>query len=75
MRDMLHFLFEVHRQVVLHKDAESKVTRQFMTFGPHTISKEIYLACTRADDSFRQLGRHVWCLPALAIIIALLGVR
>ena len=39
-----------------------------MTFGPDTISKETYLAYTRADDSFRQLGGHVWCLPALAII-------
>ena len=39
-----------------------------MTFGPHTISKETYLAYTRADDSFRQLGRQVWCLRALAII-------
>ena len=38
-----------------------------MTFGPHRKSEETYLAYTRADDSFRQLGRHVWCLPALAI--------
>ena len=38
-----------------------------MTFGPHRKSEETYLAYTRADDSFRQLGRHVWCLPALVI--------
>ena len=38
-----------------------------MTFGPHRKSEETYLAYTRADDSFCQLGRHVWCLPALAI--------
>ena len=30
-------------------------------------SEETYLAYTRPDDSFRQLGRHVWCLPAMAI--------
>ena len=30
-----------------------------MTFGPHRKSEETYLAYTRADDSFRQLGRHV----------------
>ena len=41
--------------------------RKFFTFGPHRKSKEAYLAYTRADDSFPQLGRHVWCLPALAI--------
>ena len=37
-----------------------------MTFDPHTISEETYLAYTRADDSFRPLDRHVWRLPALA---------
>ena len=38
-----------------------------MTFGPHRKSEETYLAYTSGDDYFRQLGRHVWCLPALAI--------
>ena len=32
-----------------------------------TISEETYLVKTRADDSFHQLGRHIWCLPVLAI--------
>ena len=32
-------------------------------------SEKTYLAYTGVDDSFPQLGRHVWCLPALAIII------
>ena len=42
--------------------------RKFMTFGPHRRSEETYLTFSRADDSFRQLGRHVWCLPVLAIM-------
>ena len=61
------FLFEVHRQVVLYKDSESKVIKKSLSFEPHKVSEETYLTCTRADDSFRQLGRYVWCLPALAI--------
>ena len=40
-----------------------------MTFEPHKISEETYLTYTHAAESFRQLGRHVWCLPALAIMI------
>ena len=41
-----------------------------MTFGPiENLKKHISrIQYTRADDSFRQLGRHVWCLPALVII-------
>ena len=35
----------------------------------HKISEKKYLAYTRADNSCHQLGRHVWCLPALAITI------
>ena len=67
MRSRLDFLFEVHRQVVLYKDAEPNVTKKIFVFEPHKISEETYLAYTRADDSFLQLGRRVWCLPALAI--------
>ena len=39
-----------------------------MSFEPHKISEETYLTYRRADDSFRQVGRHGWCLPELAII-------
>ena len=42
-----------------------------MTFGPHRKSEETCLAYTHADDSFRQLSRHVWCLPALATSLKL----
>ena len=67
-RNRLDSLFEVHRQVVLHKDTESKVTKKIFVFcRPHKNSEETYLVYTRADDSFCQLGRHVWCLPAQAI--------
>ena len=69
LRNKLDFLFEVHTQVVLYKDAEPKVTKNILSFEPHKISEEIYLAYTRTDHSFRQLGRYVRCLPALAIIV------
>ena len=65
--ESLNFLFEVHRQVVFYKDAEPNVTQKILTSEPHKISEKTYLAYTREDYYFRQLGRHVWCLPALAI--------
>ena len=32
LRDRLHFLFEVHMQVVLYKDAKPKVTKKICDF-------------------------------------------
>ena len=43
--------------------------RKFVTFESHKIAEETYLAYTSADNSFRHLDRHVWCLPALAITL------
>ena len=63
LRNRLDFQFEVHRQAVLYKDAEPKVTKKILSFEPHNISEETYLTYTRADDSFRQLGRHVYFIP------------
>ena len=67
--DRLDSLFEVHMQVVFHKDAEPEMTKKkFLTFEPNKISEETYLSYTRADDSFRHLSRHIWFLPALALM-------
>ena len=48
MRDRLHFLFEVHRQVVLYKDAESKVTKKIYDFwGRYDLWRDISRVYTR----------------------------
>ena len=46
------------------------MTKKIFYFSePHKISEETYLTYKRAEDSFRQLDRHVWCLSALATTI------
>ena len=58
----LGFLFEVHRQVVLYKDAELKVTKKIFVFSSlkkhisriyaqMTLSRQAHLVPASADDN------------------------
>ena len=39
-------------QIVVHEDAESKVTKKILSFEPHKISEETYLAYASAVTLF-----------------------